>query len=82
MTEKLKSFFDNDEERLSKLIEEHEFNIPIKALSEFLHVDAQSVRAYVEAGQFGMAWKKTGKDNHAYAIPTAQFVRWYTLKHN
>ena len=82
MSEKLQSFFERDDKRLEALIDEYEFNIPIKALSDFLHIDSQSVRAYVEAGQFGMAWKETGKDNHAYAIPTAQFVRWYTLKHN
>lgn len=77
MTEKLKSFFEKDEERLAALLDKYEFKIPVEALSEFLHIDSQSVRAYVESGQFGMAWKKIGKDNHAYAIPSAQFARWY-----
>lgn len=40
-------------------------------------MDENSTRATVEGGAFGFAWRKSGKANKAYCVPTAQFVRWY-----
>ena len=81
MTTKAESCILEDDERIDRLVDKYPYRIPVDALSSFLHIDAQSLRAYLESGinAFGMAWKKIGKDNHAYAIPTAQFLRWYKI---
>ncbi len=75
---KLNSFLNDKLESLGKLAEEHPEKLTVKDIAEFLKVDEDSVRAAIENGVFGMAWRKSGAMNKAYSIPTAQFVWWYT----
>lgn len=75
--EKIQAFLDSDLEKVDTLIEKCPDRIPVMVLVEFLKMDQNSVRAAIEAGAFGFAWRKDGKTNKAYCVPTAQFVRWY-----
>lgn len=70
-------YLENDNNRLDKLIEAFPVSMPTSAAAEFLGIDVASMRAAIENGAIGLAWRKQGKTNHAYYIPTAQFVRWY-----
>lgn len=73
----IQTFIDADIEKVSKLIEENPQRIPIPVIADFLEMKQESARAAVECGAFGFAWRKDGKLNKGYCIPTAQFVRWY-----
>lgn len=73
-------FLEEDENRLEQLIEQYPRSIPTKALADFLDLDVVSVRTIIEGGQIGLHWKKAGKLNSAYCVPTATFVRWYLRK--
>ena len=74
---KVKAFLDDDLNKIDTLIEQYPQRIPIPIIADFLHMDENSTRAAVEGGAFGFAWRKSGKANKAYCVPTAQFVRWY-----
>ncbi len=73
------SFIQNDNNRLDELIKNYPVSIPVSALADFLNCDSSSVRSAIENKVYGMAWRKPGKCRYAYLIPTAQFVRWYTM---
>lgn len=75
--ERIKHFLDEDLDRVDDLLEKYPINIPVAAVAEFLHISGDSVRSAIECGAFGIVWRKTGKVNKAYSVPTAQFVRWY-----
>ncbi len=75
--ERLRVYLNADLDKIDKLIEENPIRLTIKTAAEFLSMDNESVRAVVEGGAFGLAWRKTGKANKAYCVPTPQFVRWY-----
>lgn len=79
MTDTIKAFIDEDNNRVEELIKENPIHLPIAKIAEFLQIDVATARAVVECNCFGLAWKKQGKLNKAYCIPTAQFVRWYLL---
>ena len=70
-------FMQKDKEWLDGIVQQYPQNIPIAALAEHFGCAVETVRAIVEAGGFGFAWRKPGRANHAYLIPTAQFVRVY-----
>ncbi|MCM1023854.1 MAG: hypothetical protein NC395_07320 [Prevotella sp.] len=74
---KVMSFLNDDLNKIDALIERYPLRIPIPAVADFFSMDENSVRAAVEGGAFGFAWRKSGKANKAYCVPTAQFVRWY-----
>lgn len=74
---RLNEFIFQDNEKIDRLIENFPINLPVSAVADFLSLDVASVRAAVENERFGVAWKKAGKSNHGYYIPTAQFIRWY-----
>jgi hypothetical protein len=74
---KLNEFLCQDNEKIDRLIEAFPVNLPVSAISDFLSLDVASVRAAIENEKFGVSWRKTGKANHGYFIPTAQFIRWY-----
>ena len=76
--ERINSYLNGNLEKLDELIAKHPVKIPVKDVAEFLQVDEESVRASIENGVFGMAWRRSGKLNKAFHIPTAQFVWWYT----
>lgn len=75
---KLNLFLNGKLENLGKLVEAHPEKLTVKDIAEFLKIDEDSVRAAIESGVFGMAWRKSGAMNKAYSTPTAQFVWWYT----
>ena len=77
-TSKINEFLSADNTKIDRLIDNFPINLPVSAVADFLAVDVASVRAAIENGNaFGLAWKKSGKANHGYFVPTAQFVRWY-----
>lgn len=75
--ERIKKFLDDDLDKVDDLLEKYPERLSVEAASEFLHMKNENVRAAIECGAFGIAWRKTGKANKAYCVPTAQFVRWY-----
>lgn len=77
MSTKIMEFLQEDSAKLDTLIEKYPVSLPTSAIADFLSLDIASVRATIEAGFLGMAWRKPGKANHGYHVPTAQFVRWY-----
>ncbi len=76
-TSNINAFLTEDNAKIDRLIEMFPTHLPVSAVSDFLSIDIASVRAAIENGDFGLAWKKAGKVNHGYFVPTAQFVRWY-----
>lgn len=74
---KLNEFLSEDNAKIDRLIENFPVNLPVSAVSDFLGLDVASIRAAIENERIGLAWKKAGRANHGYFIPTAQFVRWY-----
>ena len=76
-TNNIKALLENDLDKVDALIEKYPLRIPIPVLADFLQMDENSTRAAVEGGAFGFAWRKAGKVNKAYCVPTAQFVRWH-----
>lgn len=74
---RVKAFLDRDLDRIDEIIEKYPDRVPVPTIADFLHMDENSTRAAVEGGAFGFAWRKSGKANKAYCVPTAQFVRWY-----
>lgn len=70
-------YLSNDNEKIDRLIENFPVNLPVSAVADFLSMDVASVRAAIENGVIGLAWRKQGKANHGYFVPTAQFIRWY-----
>lgn len=77
ISSKINDFIHQDNEKIDRLIENFPVNLPVSAVADFLSMDVSSVRAVIENGVVGLAWKKSGRANHGYYIPTAQFVRWY-----
>lgn len=77
ISSKVNEFLYADNEKIDRLIENFPVNLPVSAIADFLCMDVASVRAVIENGIVGAAWKKQGRANHGYYIPTAQFVRWY-----
>lgn len=75
----IKEYLDNDVARLEQLIAEYPQQIPVPIAAKFLGCAPESLRtACEEYALFGFAWRKPGKVNKAFCIPTAVFVRWYT----
>ncbi len=77
MTNVISEYLQHDDEKIENLIKQYPANIPVKAAAEFLDVDDESVRSAIESGSFGISWKKAGKLNRSFALPTAHFLRWY-----
>lgn len=77
MTNAIRNFLSADEQKVEKLIEEYPVSIPTAKAAEFLGVNLASMRAIIESGSIGLSWRKEGKLNKAFFIPTPQFVRWY-----
>ncbi|MCQ2053345.1 MAG: hypothetical protein MJZ03_05375 [archaeon] len=77
MSNAISEFLKHDDEKIEKLISEYPINVPVNAVAAFLGVDDESIRAAVECGNFGYSWRKAGKMNKCFKIPTAQLLRWY-----
>lgn len=75
----IKEFLDNDVKKLEEIIEQHPKQIPVSVVAELLGCSLESVRTMCEENHvFGEGWRKSGKLNKGFCIPTALFVRWYT----
>lgn len=77
MSEFIRNFISDDDEKIENLIKAHPISLTVQQIADFLGMDDESVRAVLENGVIGLAWKQTGKTRHAYYIPTSKFVRWY-----
>lgn len=76
--EKLREFMIKDSNRLAEIVEEHPFQIPVKALAQWWHCSEDSIRnAIIQHGFLGIAQKQPGKVNAGFVIPTGHFVRWW-----
>lgn len=73
----LTEFIKADNERLEKIIEEYPNQIPIPVAAELIGVDPNNLRDSIEHGNLGISWKKPGKLNRGFCIPTAKFIRWW-----
>ena len=72
------AFLQADREWLCQLVEKYPQQIPIQPIAEHWGCEAASVRAAIEQNTtFGLFWRKPGKTNRAYLIPTGVFVQWY-----
>lgn len=78
--EKLNAYLESDISRLWKLAEEYPGQLSVAQVAEFLGTTTDSVRASIEAGNFGMCWKKPSVNNRGFLVPTPQFIRWYLLR--
>lgn len=77
MTDVIKDFLDSDDRKIEKLISEYPVSVPTKVAAEFLGIDCASLRAIINENTVGLSWKKEGKLNKGFFIPTPQFLRWY-----
>lgn len=75
----IRQFLDADIAKLEDIIERYPKQIPVKVVAELLGCGIESIHnACEETGLFGISWRKPGKVNKGYCIPTGVFVRWYT----
>lgn len=77
MSDFIRNFISDDDEKIEKLIKENPISLSVQTIADFLGMDDESVRAVLENGALGLAWKHPGKTRHGYYIPTTFFVRWY-----
>ena len=70
-------FIDADNKKVEKIIAEHPNQIPTKVAAELLGLTEKSMREFLCSSSVGMSWRKAGAVSRGFAIPTAQFVRWY-----
>ena len=74
----LSNFLTAEREWINSIIEQYPRQIPIAPIAEHWGCAEASVRAAIEQdATFGVYWRKVGKANHAYLIPTGLFVQWY-----
>ncbi len=77
MNKVISEFIKADDKKVEAIIKEHPLQIPVPVAAKLLGCQEASVREFLTNGNVGMAWKKPGKQNHGFCIPTAQFMRWY-----
>lgn len=63
-----------------QLIDANPQCIDLPDVAQFLGVNAEWLRCAIDQGRasFGFSWKKAGKGNRAYKIPTLVFWNWVT----
>lgn len=76
----INEYLRNDNERLEKLIEEHPISLTPNEIAEFMNCDVRNIRAALDSGRIGLAWRKEGALTRGFFIPTPMFVRWYTMQ--
>lgn len=75
----VKELLDEDVKKLNKIVTSHPKQIPIKVIADLFGCDVENVRTMCEDEHvFGVGWRKPGKLNRGFCIPTALFIRWYT----
>jgi len=71
-------FLTKDTAKLAEIISKYPLQIPISVIADWWGCDEDSIRtAIYEHGELGIGWRKIGKLNRGYVIPTGLFVRWY-----
>lgn len=74
----LSEFLKSEKEWINEIIEKYPQQIPIIPIAEHWGCDPSSIRAAIEQdATFGLYWRKVGRANKAYIIPTGLFVQWY-----
>ena len=74
----LRDFMQNDTNKVTELINQYPYQIPVQAIAEWWKCDADSIRRALEQSSvFGIGFRQAGKLNRAFVIPTGKFVRWY-----
>ena len=74
----LRDFMQNDTKKVTELINQYPYQIPVQAIAEWWQCDADSIRRALEQSSvFGIGFRQAGKLNRAFVIPTGKFVRWY-----
>lgn len=74
---KIEEFMEADRERMEELITKYPKQIPVPVVADFMGMDHNSLRAAIDGGSLGISWRKDGKLNRGYCIPTAKFVYWW-----
>ena len=77
MTAAISEFLENDDKKIEELIKEYPVSIPTDVAAKFLGINPASMRAIMNDGTVGLSWKKDGKLNRGFFLPTAHFLRWY-----
>lgn len=71
----LNSYIEENLIKVAEVIKENPSYIKTKAVADLLGVSLDSVKTYLRnGGDLGLAWKKEGKQNHGYSVPTFQFL--------
>lgn len=70
-------FLAEDNRKVQEIIEKYPLQIPTKVAAELLGTTESSMREFLSGSAIGMSWRKAGSTARGFAIPTAQFVRWY-----
>jgi len=60
---------------LCQICDDHPIDIPVTTAAKFLGISPESLRCSILQGTagFGLAWRKLGKQNAGYVIPTLSF---------
>lgn len=77
MMDVIKDFIRQDDGKVEEIIKQYPLQIPTSVAAKLLGCQEASVREFLTNSNVGMSWKKPGKQNHGFCIPTAQFMRWY-----
>lgn len=77
MSETIENFLREDEIRVESLIKKYPTTIPTEEAAKLLGMTVETLRACIDEDKLGVSWRKDGKLNRGYRIPTAPFVRWY-----
>lgn len=74
----LSEFLKAEREWINGIIEQYPRQIPIAPIAEHWGCAGDSIRAAIEQdATFGVYWRKVGRANKSYMIPTGLFVQWY-----
>ena len=73
----VEEFIAEDKAKVEEIITKYPRQIPVPVIAEMLGTDQNSLRAAIDGGALGISWRKDGKLNRGYCIPTAKFVYWW-----
>lgn len=75
--------FEDRQAELEQICKDHPIEIPIAVAAKWLGVSAESLRYSIIQGTCGfvaLSWRKPGKSNAGYHIPTSVFYRAFSVK--
>jgi hypothetical protein len=73
----IQDFINSDTAKIEEIIEKYPKQIPVPVLADVLGTNEASLRAAIDGGALGLSWRKDGKLNRGYCVPTAKFVYWW-----